>query len=88
VVLGPLFDGGFYLIALARPMPSLFNLSEQVWRGADPMTMGLAATRSGGTAVGILRAERPLHQPADVRAALIDPLLPGDVARTLRHAAS
>ena len=29
LVLGPVFDGGFYLIAMARPMPSLFALPEQ-----------------------------------------------------------
>jgi glycosyltransferase A (GT-A) superfamily protein (DUF2064 family) len=88
VVLGPLFDGGFYMIALSRPLPSLFALPEQIWRGADAMTMGLAAAQSGSAEIGILRAERPLHRPADVRAALIDPLLPGDVAQALRRAAS
>jgi glycosyltransferase A (GT-A) superfamily protein (DUF2064 family) len=83
VVLGPVFDGGFYLVAIARPMPSLFTLPEQAWRGADAMGMGLAAARDSGLEVGILRAERALHRPADVRAALADPTLPAPVARAL-----
>lgn len=83
VVLGPVFDGGFYLVALARPMPTLFTLSEQAWRSGDTMGMGLAAARDAGLEVGLLRAERALHRPADVRAALADPTLPEPVARAL-----
>jgi hypothetical protein len=88
VVLGPLYDGGFYLIALSRPTPGLFELPEQVWRGADPMAMGLAAARHGSSEVGILRIERPLRRPSDARAALVDPLLPHEVARVLRRGAA
>ncbi|HWD64300.1 MAG TPA: DUF2064 domain-containing protein [Solirubrobacteraceae bacterium] len=83
VVFGPVFDGGFYLIAIARPTPNLFGLPEQVWRSADAMGIALAAAREAGQEVGILRAERALHRPADVRAALADPTLPGPVARAL-----
>lgn len=83
IVFGPVFDGGFYLIAIARPTPNLFGLPEQVWRSADAMGLGLAAARDAGLEVGILRAERALHRPADVRAALADPTLPDPVARAL-----
>jgi hypothetical protein len=83
VVFGPVFDGGFYLIGIARPMPKLFALPEQVWRSADAMTMGLATARDSGLEVGILRAERALHRPADARAALADPTLLVPVARAL-----
>jgi glycosyltransferase A (GT-A) superfamily protein (DUF2064 family) len=83
VVLGPSFDGGFYLIALSRPMPALFALPEDAWRGADAMSLGLIAAREGGLEVGILRAERALHRPADLRAALADPTLPEPIARVL-----
>jgi hypothetical protein len=83
VVFGPVFDGGFYLIAIARPMPNLFGLPEQVWRSADAMGIALAAARDAGLEVGILRAERALHRPADVRAVLADPTLPAPVARAL-----
>jgi glycosyltransferase A (GT-A) superfamily protein (DUF2064 family) len=83
VVLGPAIDGGFYLIGLARPLPQLFGLPEQAWRSPDAMTIGLAAARDSGLEIGLLRAERALHRPADVRAALADPLLPKDIARIL-----
>jgi hypothetical protein len=58
VVFGPVFDGGYYLIAISVAAES-------------------------GLEVGLLRAERALHRPADVRAALADPLLPAAVARVL-----
>lgn len=83
VVLGPAIDGGFYLIGLARPLPQLFGLPEQAWRSPDAMTIGLAAARDAGLELGLLRAERALHRPADVRAALADPLLPADLAHIL-----
>jgi glycosyltransferase A (GT-A) superfamily protein (DUF2064 family) len=85
VVLGPAVDGGFYLIGIARPLPRLFALPELAWRSPDVMTMGLAAAREAGLEVGILRAERPLNRPADVRAALADPLLPDGLARILKR---
>jgi uncharacterized protein len=84
VVLGPAIDGGLYLVAIARPLPELFALPEQTWRG-DVMAVALTAIRDVGFEVGILRAERALHRPADVRAALADPLLPQDVATILRR---
>jgi len=83
VVFGPVFDGGFYLIAISRPMPKLFALPEHVWRDTDAMGLAMATARDFGLEVGILRAERALHRPADVRAALADPTLPPDVARAL-----
>ncbi|HJS96960.1 MAG TPA: DUF2064 domain-containing protein [Solirubrobacteraceae bacterium] len=84
VVLGPAIDGGLYLVGIARPLPELFALPEQAWRG-DVMSVALTAIRDVGFEVGILRAERALHRPADVRAALADPLLPEDVATILRR---
>lgn len=83
LVLGPVFDGGYYLIALARPLPSLFALPEQVWRGPDSFNQVLTAAGHAGLEVGLLRAERALHRPDDVRAALADPLLPEPVAKAL-----
>jgi hypothetical protein len=85
VVLGPAIDGGFYLIGLARPLPQLFGLSEQAWRSPDAMSVGLAAAREAGLEIGLLRAERGLHRPADVRAALADPLLPVEISQILER---
>jgi uncharacterized protein len=83
VVFGPAIDGGFYLIGISRPLPALFGLPEQAWRSPDVMTLGVAAAREAGLEIGILRAERALHRPADVRAALADPLLPAGIAGIL-----
>jgi glycosyltransferase A (GT-A) superfamily protein (DUF2064 family) len=86
LVLGPAIDGGFYLIGLARPLPQVFALSEQSWRSADGMTIAIAAARDAGLEVGMLRAERALHRPGDVRAALADPLLSESLGGILRRA--
>ena len=83
VVFGPAIDGGLYLVGISRPLPELFALPEQTWRH-DAMGVALTAIRDVGYEVGILRAERALHRPADLRAALADPLLPGDMATILR----
>jgi uncharacterized protein len=83
VVLGPVFDGGYYLIALARPLPVLFSLPEQIWRGPDSFMQVVAAGVRAGLDVGVLKVERALHGPADARAALADPLLPETVVKAL-----
>jgi uncharacterized protein len=85
VVLGPAIEGGLYLIGISRPVPKLFALPEQTWRSPDAMTIGLAAIRDAQLEVGILRVERALHRPADVRAALADPLLPDWLRKVLRR---
>jgi uncharacterized protein len=85
VVLGPVVEGGLYLLGIAHPVPKLFALPEQSWRGRDVMMIGLAAVREAGLEVGILRAERALNRPADVRAALADPLVPESLAKILRR---
>ena len=87
LVLGPAIDGGLYLVGLARPQPKLFGLPEHAWRSPDVMTMGVAAATEAGLEIGILRSERALHRPADVRAALADPLLPEGLAKILRRRA-
>jgi len=85
VVLGPAIDGGLYLIGISHPVPKLFALPEQTWRSPDVMSIGFSAVREAGLELGILRAERALHRPADVRAALADPLLPHGLAKILRR---
>jgi uncharacterized protein len=85
VVLGPAIDGGLYLIGIAHPVPKLFALPERSWRGSDVMMIGLSAVREAGLEVGILRAERALHRPSDIRAAVADPLLPEAVGKILRR---
>jgi uncharacterized protein len=83
VVLGPAVDGGLYLIGIGRPLPRLFALPEQMWRSPDVMTVGFAAAHEAGLEIGLLRVERALHRPADVRAALADPLIPREIKQLI-----
>jgi hypothetical protein len=83
LVIGPVIDGGLYLIGLSKPSPSLFTVPESLWRNPDVMAMSVAAVREAGLEIGLLRAERALHRPADVRAALADPTLPEAIRRVL-----
>jgi uncharacterized protein len=83
VVLGPLIDGGLYLIGLARPLEALFATAETQWRSADVMQLGFAAAQEAGVELGLLRTERGLRRPGDVRAALADPCLPARIGRVL-----
>jgi glycosyltransferase A (GT-A) superfamily protein (DUF2064 family) len=75
ISVGPVFDGGFYLVGLAAPLAPLFELPPRTWRGADGMVLAFEAANSAGIEVGLLRAERGLHSLEDMRAALADPLL-------------
>lgn len=84
VSVGPVFDGGFYLVALRRPAPSLLRLPDEAWGNPDAMGAMLAAVNEAGLEAGLLRAERGLHRPADVRAALADPLLDPELRQILR----
>jgi uncharacterized protein len=75
LAIGPVFDGGFYLLGLARPLPSLLELDSETWQSPDAMALTLAVAARGGVEAGLLRAERALRTAGDVAAALADPLL-------------
>lgn len=81
LVLGPLFDGSLYLLALARPIDSLLAID---WRAADAMAGGFAHAAGAGLEIGLLRAERGLRGPGDAQAALADPCLPAEIGQILR----
>jgi glycosyltransferase A (GT-A) superfamily protein (DUF2064 family) len=85
LVLGPAFESGYYLLAMARPLPSLFTKGEQLWRGQGSLMRVAAAADELGLKVAVLQGQRALHRPADARAALADPLLPEPIARALRR---
>ena len=85
VVFGPVYGGGFYLVGVPEPIPELFTLPERLWREADALAIGKAALPDRPCEVGILRPERALQRPSDVRAALADPTLPKVIARALRR---
>ena len=72
---GPVYDGGLYLLALTRVLPAVFELPAEAWDSPDAMGRVLGAINKEGVDVGLLRAERGLRRLGDVRAALADPLL-------------
>ncbi len=83
VAVGPVFDGGFYLLALARFAPAVFELPDDGWRHPEAMGRMLAAAHRAGLEAGLLRAERALRRPADVQAELADPLLDEELRTVL-----
>jgi hypothetical protein len=81
---GPMFDGGFYLVAVAQPIAALQELTDDAWRSSDPIALAAGAAREAELAIGLLRTERGLRKPADVRALLADPLLDRELRALLR----
>jgi hypothetical protein len=78
VSIGPVFDGALYLLALAEPIPELLALGERPWHGVPAMTRVFGVLEQRQLEVGLLRAERGLRQPDDVRALQADPLTDGE----------
>jgi glycosyltransferase A (GT-A) superfamily protein (DUF2064 family) len=75
ISVGPMFDGGFYLVAFAHPVPALLELPDDAWTTPDPIGLAAGAAQRSGSGVGLLRTERGLRTPADVSAVLADPLV-------------
>jgi glycosyltransferase A (GT-A) superfamily protein (DUF2064 family) len=86
LVLGPAYGGGFYLVGMRRALPQLLSVPEGWWRSGDALALGLAAGAREGLCLGLLRAERALHRPDDLRALAADPTLPPSLARILSQA--
>jgi glycosyltransferase A (GT-A) superfamily protein (DUF2064 family) len=80
---GPALDGGFYLAGLAGSDAAVFTLPDEAWEGGDLLTGILTRAREHGLELGLLRYERELRAPLDVRAVLADPLAPADVVAVL-----
>jgi hypothetical protein len=83
LTLGPQYDGGFYMVGIGRPLAALFGLSEEVWRSPDAMSAAIVAAREAELEVGLLRAERGLRRPEDVRAWVADPLTDPEIRAIL-----
>jgi hypothetical protein len=73
--IAPVFDGGLYLLAMARLIPELLALPAQAWESPDVIGLVLAPLNEAQAPVGLVRPERALRRAADVRAQLADPLL-------------
>lgn len=79
----PVFDGGLYLLALARSIPAVLALPDETWDSPDVIGLVLAPFNEAQAPVGLVRPERALRRPADVRAALADPLLDAELRSLL-----
>lgn len=86
VSFGPANDGGYYLLALARPLPELFELDPEVWSGPLVLPRTIERAAALGLEGGLLRMERVLATPQDAQAMLADPLTPPDVRAILGSA--
>lgn len=84
VTVGPSSDGGYYLVGLREPHPEVFALPDESWGGPEVFARTLAVAGEAGLTLGMLRAERGLHDPADVAAFLADPLTPPEICAILR----
>jgi glycosyltransferase A (GT-A) superfamily protein (DUF2064 family) len=83
LAVGPIFDGGFYLVALARPIPGLADLPEEELSGRHGMDALIELATRDGLEVGLLRTQRGLRRETDVRALLADPLTDEELRRLL-----
>jgi hypothetical protein len=83
VSIAPVFDAGLYLLALARMVPALLALPDAAWDSPDAIGLVLAPVSETEASAGLVRPERALRRPADVRAALADPLLDGELRALL-----
>lgn len=84
VVLGPAYDGGYYLIALARPAPSVFAIPISAWGGPQVTAHTVNAAQAAGLTLGFIDPEHDLDTPDDAAAMLPDPRLPPEIATILR----
>jgi glycosyltransferase A (GT-A) superfamily protein (DUF2064 family) len=87
VALGPTLDGGYYLIALARPAPELFDLPPAAWGGDRVLGLTMRAARAAGRSVELIEPARRLRTPDDAAALVADGVLPPEVAELLPVAA-
>jgi len=80
----PALDGGYTLIALARPTPSAFAIDPAAWGGPDVHELTLNALQGAGLDAAVLAPVRDLDTPADALALLADPCCPPTVRAALQ----
>ncbi len=83
-VFGPAVDGGYYLVAVHHPQPSLFDLDPSLWGGPTVLAASLTAARAARLRVSLLPELRDLDIPADAAALLDDGGLPVQIECLLR----
>ena len=66
VVLGPALDGGYYLIALAQPMPALFH--DVSWGSEEVLAVTRGRLQAAGSRWSELAPRRDVDRPSDLEA--------------------
>lgn len=86
LALGPALDGGYWLIALGRPAPALFQ--GIAWGSASVFAATMERAAVLGLTVRVLEPRRDVDTLDDVRAewARIRPLVPASVAEAVERA--
>ena len=86
LALGPAIDGGYYLIALGRPRPALFQ--GIAWGTASVFAATMERAAVLGLTVRVLEPRRDVDTLDDVRAEWprLRPLVPASVAETVEKA--
>ncbi len=83
-VFGPVLDGGYYLVGMARAAPALFTIDPALWGGPHVLVSSLTAARAANLRVGLLPTLRDLDTPQDATAFLAEGGLPEEIATLLR----
>ena len=76
VVLGPAYDGGYYLAGMTRPVPSLFGITPHLWGGSNVLAATVARVEANGLRCHLLEVLRDLDTPEDAVALAAEPSLP------------
>ena len=84
----PTVDGGYALLALARPAPSAFALPRDAWGGPEVLALTLGALDAAGLSWALLDPVRDLDTPEDARHVAADPRCPPAVRALLRGEAA
>jgi rSAM/selenodomain-associated transferase 1 len=79
----PARDGGYAMIALARPTPGAFALPPEVWGGPRVLELTLRALRGSGCATSVLDPVADLDTIADALALRENPKCPAAVRAAL-----
>ena len=88
VCLIPALDGGYALIALARPVPAAFDLPTEAWGGPGVLELTLAALDGAGCSWVLLEPVRDLDTPEDARYIAADPRCPAAVREVLKQSSA
>ena len=83
VVLGPAYDGGYYLAGMTRPVPLLFEIDPELWGGPDVLAATVARVEANGLRCHLLEVLRDLDTPQDAVALAAEPSLPSELRALL-----